>query len=227
MLRYTTSRMTTVATPRQSRIGGLTRLVLVFVLGGVVVVGVMAVMAPWGFYMGGRFHAIPLWQGWGRIHSNSAGGDYVVYVWFWPDHGKFRQLAYVQGRALVCTPRGERFNLELGGDFEKPPGTDSNGKKVTIYMFNRSVRKQLTGADRRPELELRGKWNNPDLVLDDHGSVARNFDHDANLYSDGKSHSYLYPDLSNRLYLGEVSPITLREGSKSEFESECKAIKTR
>ena len=65
------------------------------------------------------------------------------------------------------------------------------------------------------------------MVLDDHGSLQRNFDHDAKLYSDGKSHSYVYPDLTNRLYLGEVSPITLREGSKSEFESECKAIKTR
>ncbi|HEY2169401.1 MAG TPA: hypothetical protein VGJ30_07225 [Candidatus Angelobacter sp.] len=212
--------MTTLPSPRKSG-GNLTKLALVGLLCAVAVLGFMAVAAPWGFYMGGSFHAIPLWQGWGRMHSNSAGGDYAVYVWFWPDHGKFRQLAYVQGRALVCTPRGEKFNLNLGGNFAKPDdglgGRDLNGKTASFYMFNRTVKHILGGGNARPELELRGRWSNPDLVLDDHSSIQRNFDHDANLYPDGK----------NRPYMGEVSPVTLHEGSKSGFDAVCAAVKTR
>jgi len=208
--------MATVAPPRQSRIGCLTRLVLLFVLAGVIVVGVMAVIAPWAFYMGGRFHMIPLWQGWGRMHSNTAGGDYAVYVWFWPDHGKFRQLAYVQGRALLCTPRGERFNLELGGDFDKSAGSDLNGQRASFYMFNRTVKHILGGANTRPDLELRGKWSNPDLVLDDHGSIARNFQPDATLYA-GQS--------PGRPYMAEVATVTLHEGSNRDFEAACAAVK--
>jgi len=180
-------------------------------------VAVLALAAPWGFFMGGRFHAIPMWQGVGRIDSNRAGGGYAVYVWFWPDHGRFRQLGYVQGNAMVCTPRGEKFYLTLGGNLDKPTGTDSNGKRISLYMFNRSVKRQLVGADRRPELELRGKWSNPDLVLDDHGSLARNFDHDAKLYATGTS----------RPYMEEVSPVTLHQGGKSEFDTACAAVKTR
>ena len=209
--------MRTVSGPRKSGLGSLMRLVLVFLLLGGVVVVVIAIAAPWGFFMGGRFHAIPMWQGVGRIDSNRAGGGYAVYVWFWPDHGRLRNLGYVQGNASVCTPRGEKFFLTLGGTLEKPAGTDTNGTRINLYMFNRSFKRQFEGADRRPDLELRGKWSNPDLVLDDHGSVARNFDHDAKLYATGAS----------RPYMDEVSPVTLHQGGKSEFDAACAAVKTR
>lgn len=207
--------------PRQSRMGCLTRLVLILLLVGAVMAGGTYFFTPWAYYMGGRFHWIPMWQGWGRLHSNSAGGDYAIYIWFWPDHGRFRQLAYVQGRAMVCTPRGERFNLKLGGDFAKPDGgwrgSDLNGKSASFYMFNRTASHIFNGGNARPELELRGHWSNPDLVLDDHSSLQRNFDHDARLYTDRKS----------RPYMGEISPITLHEGGKSDFDAACAAVKSR
>jgi len=208
--------MPTISRPRKSSLG-LGGLVLVLLLVGGAVVAVIAIAAPWGFFMGGRFHAIPMWQGVGRVNSNRAGGGYAVYVWFWPDHGRLRNLGYVQGNAMVCTPRGEKFFLTLGGTLENPAGTDTNGKRISLYMFNRSVKKQFAGADRRPELELRGKWSNPDLVLDDHGSLARNFDPDGKLYATGAS----------RPYMEEVSPVTLRASDKSEFDAACAAVKTR
>jgi hypothetical protein len=208
--------MPTISRPRKSGLG-LGGLVLVLLLVGGVVVAVIAIGAPWGFFMGGHFHAIPMWQGVGRIDSNRAGGGYAVYVWFWPDHGRLRNLGYVQGNAMVCTPRGEKFFLTLGGTLEKPTGADTNGKRISLYMFNRSVKKQFAGADRRPELELRGKWSNPDLVLDDHGSLARNFDPDGKLYATGAS----------RPYVEEVLPVTLLAGDKSEFDAACAAVKTR
>ena len=202
--------------PRKSRLGCLTQLVLLFVLIGAVFMGGAVLFAPWAFYMGGRSHMIPMWQGWGRLHSNSGGGDYTLYIWFRPDSGRLRGLVYVKGDAVLCTPRGEKFVLTLGGTFGKPDGgwrgSDLNGKSANFYMFNRTVSHILNGASPRPELKLHGKWNNPDLVLDDDSSIQRNFDHDARLY----------PDAKNRPYLGEVSPITLHEGSKSDFEAACK-----
>ena len=209
--------MTTVATPRKSRLGCLTQLVLVALLCGVIGIGVVAVTAPWGFFMGGRFHLIPQWQGLGRLHSNTAGGDYVLYIFFSPKSGKGLGTTHVSGNGLLCTPRGETFSLRLGGDFEKNIGTSTDGKKATFYMNNYSVASQFSG-NTKPSLDLRGKWVNPDLVMDDQGSIARNFESDATLYT---GHS------PGRPYMAEVSAVTLHEGSKSEFESACKAVKTR
>jgi len=214
---YTTAMNTLPASGQsrsRSRLGCLTQIILIFVVAGVVMVAFFAVAAPWAFYMGGRFHLVPQWQGWGRLHSNSAGGDYALYVTLWPDHGRFRQLVYVTGTAVVCTPRGERFVLTLGGGFDKPPARDLNGKRAGLYMFNRNFKRRYAGGSGRPELELRGHWSNPDLVGDDDGSIARNFDPDARLYPDGKSHPYM----------GEVSPVTLHEGGMSGFEAACRAI---
>jgi hypothetical protein len=211
------SAMTPLPVPRKSRLGCLTQLVLLALLCGVVGIGVVVVTAPWGFFMGGRFHLIPQWQGLGRLHSNSAGGDYVLYIFFSPKSGKGLGLTHVSGNGWLCTPRGEKFFLSVGGDFEKDIKTDTNGKTASFYMSNRSVASQFSG-NTRPSLELRGKWINPDLVMDDHGSIARNFEPDGKLYA---GHS------PGRPYMAEVSAVTLHEGSKSEFESACAAVKTR
>ncbi len=204
-------------TRRRSGRGDLFRLLVVLVVVVAALAGATAFFAPWGFYMGGRFHWFPSWQGWGRLHSNSAGGDYAIYIYMYPKGGRGMGMTHVAGNGVLCTPRGERIKLTLGGDFEKHMGVDTNGKTASFYMHKLSPVSLMMGQSLRPELELRGKWNNPDLVLDDHSSIQRNFDHNAQLYPDGK----------NRPYLGEVSPVTLREGSMSDFEATCKAVKTR
>lgn len=209
--------MTTVPMRRKSGLGCFTQVGLALVLGVVVIFGVIAIVAPWGFYMGGRFHLIPTWEGWGKMHSNSAGGDYVLLMSFSPKTGKGLGLTHVSGNAWLCTPRGEKFTLSVGGDFEKHMGLDTNGKKASFYMLNRTASHIFGGGSAKPELELRGRWNNPDLVLDDHSSIQRNFDHDAKLYPDGK----------NRPYLGEVSQVILHEGGKSDFDAACAAVKSK
>lgn len=193
------------------------QLVYALLLGIVVVGGITALVAPWGFFMGGRFHVLPMWQGVGRLHSNRAGGDYVLHIWFYPSIRKGTGLTHVAGNGELCTPRGEKFYLGLGGDFEKNLRLDTNGKKATFYMSNRSVKSQFSGKD-APHLELRGKWNNPDLVMDDHGSIARAFEPDATLYT---GHS------PSRPYMAEVSPVTLHEGGRADFDAACKAVKSR
>lgn len=191
--------------------------VVLLVLIVVVVVGLPALLTPWGFFMGGRFHVIPSWTGWGKMHSNKAGGDYVIMMTFSPKTGKGLGPTHVDGNAWLCTPRGEKFTLHLGGDFQKDLRLDTNGKTASLYMNSYTIKSQFTG-DNRPHLEFRGKWNNPDLVLDDHGSIARNFEPDGTLYS---GHS------PSRPYMAEVVPVTLHEGSNSEFEAACNAVKSR
>ena len=201
--------------------GCLTRLVLTLVIVGAVMAGAIYLFAPWAYYMGGRFHWFPSWQGAGRLHSNSGGGDYALLLYFYPKSSRWSGLRHVSGRAWLCTPRGERFSLDLGGDFAKPDGGwrghDLNGKTASFYMFNRTAAHIFGGASPRPDLKLQGHWQNPYLVLDDDSSIQRNFDRDGRLRTSSKG----------VLYKGEVSTITLREGSKSDFDAACAAVKSR
>jgi hypothetical protein len=206
-LKYTTLRM---QPPRKPRFGCLTGLLIVLLLGTVVYFGIPAVFYPWSFFMGGRFHLLPGWQGWGRMHSTTAG-DYLLYVWMQADSRGRQHSSQLKGRAILCTPRGEKFPLTLSGGFEKHMGTDTNGKTGHLSMYTRHI---LSGDD-RPRLELYGMWHNPDLVMDDHGTLANDFQPDGTLWA-GKS--------KDRQSHHETLSITLHEGKASDFEAACAAI---
>jgi len=203
---------------RRSGPGCIVQMLGLFALGAVLAIGICAVFAPWAFYMGGHFHLIPQWNGWGRLHSNLAG-DYVLYVSLSPttnrtgtggvNHGK----PQISGRGFLCTPRGETYKLRLGGDFDKASGTDLQGKSAYLYMNHYSP----FGGSNAPSLEFRGKWNNPDLVLDDHGSITRAFDPGGTLVT----------NQHKRPYIQEVAPVTLHEGPYSDFEAACSAMKSK
>ena len=196
--------------PRK-RFGCMTQMAILMVILIAVFLGIPALLTPWGFFMGGHFHLVPSWTGVGTIHSTRAGGDYVIMMTISPKTGRGMGPAHVDGNAWLCTPRGERFTLHLGGDFQKDIRMDTDGKTASFYMNSYTLKSQFTG-DQRPHLELRGRWQNPDLVLDDHGSIARNFQPDATLWPPG----------GQRPYMSEVVPVTLHEGGKSDFEAECK-----
>jgi hypothetical protein len=203
---------------RRSGPGCIVQLLALLALGAMLPLGICAVFMPWGFYMGGDFHPIPQWTGWGRMHSNLAG-DYVLYVSLSPStnrsgtggvsHGR----PQVSGRGFLCTPRGGTYRLRLGGDFDKPSGTDLQGKSAYLYMNHYSP----LGGSNAPSLEFRGKWNNPDLVLDDHGSLTRAFDPGGTLVTNHHM----------RPYIQEVVPVTLHPGSWSDFEAACAALKSK
>lgn len=162
--------------------------------------------------MGGKFHMIPTWHGWGRMHSNS--GDYVLFVTMNPRTGT-RGIAHVAGTGVLCTPRGETFNLTLGADFERNMGASTDGKHAYLYLHKRGGFFSSTASDSRPELEFHGAWHNPDLVLDDHASLSRAFKPDGTLYAPHDPRT-----------THETVPLVLHEGSQSEFDSACQALKT-
>jgi len=198
--------------PRRARHGCFVQVLGALVFAVVVLTGVMAIVAPWGFYMGGHFHLIPNWTGWGQMHSKTAG-DYALLVSFSPKTGRYLGLTHVSGTAVICTPRGEQYKLRLSGDFQNPHGTDLQGKTAHLYANHYSTFSGSTD----PSLDFRGKWNNPDLVLDDHGSLNRAFDPGGALVTNHHT----------RPYIQEVVPVTLHEGSKSDFNAACAALKTR
>ena len=196
--------------PRKARHGCVVQVLAALVFGVVVLLGVMALVTPWGFYMGGHFHLIPQWSGWGQMHSKLAG-DYALFVNFSPKTGRHLGLTHVSGNAYLCTPLGEQYKLRLSGDFENPHGTDLQGKTAHLYANNYST---FSGGT-APSVDFRGKWSNPDLVLDDHGSLNRAFD------PGGK----LVTNQHMRPYVQEVVPLTLHEGDYSDFNAACAALK--
>jgi hypothetical protein len=197
--------------PRKARHGCVVQVLAALALGVVLIIGIQAVFTRWGFYMGGHFHLIPNWTGWGQMHSKLAG-DYALFVNFSPKTGRHLGPTHVSGNAVICTPRGEQYKLRLGGDFGKPSGTDLQGKSAYLYMNNYSVLSSSTA----PSLDFRGKWNNPDLVLDDQGSLNRAFDPGGAV-----TNHHMRP------YMQEVVPLILHEGSHADFEAACAALKKR
>jgi hypothetical protein len=144
------------------------------------------------------------------MHSKIAS-DYALLVTFSPKTGRGLGLTHVSGNAVICTPRGEQYKLRLSGDFQNPHGTDLQGKTAHLYASNYSTFSGRTA----PSLDFRGKWNNPDLVLADGGSLNRAFD------PGGK----LVTNQHMRPFVQEVVPLTLHEGSRSDFNAACAALK--
>jgi hypothetical protein len=100
----------------------------------------------------------------------------------------------------------------MAGFFGEGSGVDLQGRTATIYPHNYNPK--LTGHN-DPSLEFRGRWNNPDLVLDDQGSINQAFDPDGGLAKKNQARS----DKQERLSL------TLHEGSRSDFDAACAALK--
>lgn len=194
--------------------GCITQLVLIFALMAVGFVVVTAVFAPWGFYMGGKFHIVPTWQGWGTLQTKS--GRYLIYVYFYPRPSGSRVLPgpSVGGTAYLCSPRGEHFYMKLGGGMRRGIGLSTDGEKISLYMNNHSSFYSNFTSDYRPSIELRGQWQNPNIVMDDHGSISRAFEPDGTVY---RGHG------GSRPYPGEITPVTLTPGSYSDFAAACKA----
>jgi hypothetical protein len=196
--------------------GCLTRLVLILVVGVALIVAIDGLFAPWSFYLGGQMHLPPGWQGVGTMHTDT--GDYVLYLWMMPQpngRGSLYNFPYFRGWAYLCTPRGERFPLRLSASMHEHPGTDTNGMAIDISMYWRPWHYSFSNED-RPRLSLRGRWQNPDLVMDDRGSLSRAFLPDGSVY--------LGP-ARNQPAAREMLPIVLHEAAWSGWFSDCRVAK--
>jgi len=203
---------------RKSRwgcLGCLWQVTLALLFGCVVMLAVSWLLYPWAFYMGGSFHFLPYWQGWAKMHAKS--GDYALMVRLVPTSRGSRMYAgsHVTGNAWLCTPRGELFRMHLGGGMRPYLKRSSDGEAIHLYMYNWPWYAPFTG-DHRPGLDFRGRWHNPNLVGDDHGSISNEFNADASVYRGGDR---------SRPYSTETVPVTFVPGTYSDFQSACASLR--
>jgi hypothetical protein len=113
------------------------------ILGFILLLAIDAVFLPWSFHMGGRFHPIPMWRGWGRMHSGS-GHDYALYVWFEPYHHSGRGGTAINaagpevvGWGELCTPQGEHYELRVRGYLPRNIGASTDGQRMELDAYRR------------------------------------------------------------------------------------------
>jgi hypothetical protein len=156
------------------------RLVVVLVFLGAVYLLVTAAFTPWGFFLGGRFHLIPVWFGKGTLHTS--GGDYQLSLYVYPSSSRAGG-SVVGGRATLCTPGGERFRMKLwGGMGKRFQETSLEGKPIHMQLYTPPLGWRINAPDYRPELDFHGKWTGDGLELDDGGSLSRAFLPDGEVY---------------------------------------------
>ena len=200
---------------KQGCLGCLGRLLLILLLGGLLIVAIDAVFAPWSFFLGGHFHYLPMWQGWGRVHT--AGGDYLLYLYLYPapggSSGPLAGYPHLSGSGYVCTPRGEKIWLTGGGMFQdKHIGIHPDGRQVGLYAHRKQVA-NFGAPDYRPDLDFHGTWQGDSFVGDDKGSFAMAFAPDGHLYKRGETPT-----------LKEIVPVTLKEDlswTMADFNAAC------
>src|SRR5947209_7933498 len=185
--------MTTVANsdafndprPKRRRTNDWGKLVLFLVAVSCAILIVQAALHPWGFYLGGHRHLLPIWQGTGTLHAPAAGGDYSLYVYLYPASRSYGHLSTsVNGSAYLCTPRGELFRLKLSGSMPRNPGTQVVGTPISLYLRSARPLRRMT-RDYRPRLEFHGKWGDRTLLLEDSTPLTYAFNPDGTLREKG------------------------------------------
>lgn len=184
---------------------------VVFLIVLLIGLGVLyAALNPWAFFMGGDYHPFGYWTGWGQMHSPTAG-DYFLYVTIYPNmhsRGTIVPGEPVKGNAYLCTPKGERFYLKLGGGMPWGYYVNSLGKSIHVYMYNY----RTFSPDDRPSFDLYGHWGQGELVANDHKTLSTAFLPDGTLRPKG---SHVQPS-----QIADIQ-VTLREGTYSEFKAAC------
>ncbi len=161
---------------------GMDLLLLLAILGFVCLLP--SFFTPWAYYLGGHFHLIPYWQGWGRVRVESAGGDYVLYVQMEPSTRGSRILpsSNLTGIAYLCTPAGERLRLRLGGSMPFRLNLITTGEPIHLYMSNTLAWNHNFTGDHRPNLDFYGNWKDRAIEMDDRRSLSTSFLPDGTVY---------------------------------------------
>ncbi|MBR1221269.1 hypothetical protein JQ557_24935 [Bradyrhizobium sp. U87765 SZCCT0131] len=186
----------------------------VFIVAGFLISSVItAVFAPWAFFLGGRFHWLPIWQGVGVLEA-PGHGRFGLRVRLYPSpRGTKFGGTYVRGTAELCTLAGVTFALNLQGSTADAVGADMNGHTLSLDLANRPAWWWVDGRYEtwRPRLALHGRWVNPQLVLDDGGTFVREFAADGMLRAQPGA-------------AGVSAHGALHEGGSADFAALCRQL---
>jgi len=202
---------------RAGCLGTLVKLAAILAFGLLASGVVFVILSPWAFFLGGTFHLVPGWKGWGTLHAKS--GDYAVYVQFWPSFRRnpnMRPTSQLRGTGYLCSPRGERFRMKVSGDMPPSLPMKTDGETISLGMDYWPTFSGSFITDHRPAFSLRGHWKNPNIEMDDNGTISLAFEPDGSVRRRSGA---------NLPYKGEVVPVTLRPGTESDFDAACKAGK--
>ena len=145
--------------------------------------------------------------------KSRTAGDYVLFVRLSPTvrgHQMFPAWD-LKGNAYLCTPKGERFTLRLGGDMPRKFYVNSMGQPIHLWMDNWRATLPV-GAQTQPYIRVDGHWAPSEVIGDDHKSISAAFQPDGTL----KPRTYVVPSQA------ELIQVTLHEGSYSSFEAACR-----
>lgn len=89
----------------------------------------------------------------------------------------------------------------------------TDGEAIHIYVYYWPWNGNFI-TDHRPSLDFRGHWRNPDLVMDDQGTIAKAFQSDGSV-----NRGAARPSPS------EIVPVTFVQGSYSDFKAACSTLR--
>ena len=151
----------------------LSRTQLVLIIGGLLVVGVWGlplayrvVMAPWSIGLGGRDTLVGTWSGSLRAQQGAEYGLYLDLA-YWERSSSSRRgrrgsRPNLKGRAVLCTPVGERFDYAVTG----AAGRSGDIKQLWLEYGDpklSALNFRLSGAWRPGALALTVPRHNPFL----------------------------------------------------------------
>ena len=116
--------------------------------------------APWVYFTGGSFHAVPWWSGTGSFAAPD--GTYQIYIYLHPLHTGAHRTFYtaLEGNGHLCTPSGERLALHVEGDMDKHLPSNTIGRWIAISSYVRSKPGTFSElkAPGSPYVKLTGVW---------------------------------------------------------------------
>jgi hypothetical protein len=197
--------------------GCLGQSALALAFGFALLLAINATLYPYAFTLGGHFHPLPYWSGWGRTHVESAGGDYLLFIGVGPWSNRYARYpgSSLRGRAWVCTPKGEMLMMYLGGGMDRIWRGPTVGKSVGLYMNYWPALSGNFRTDHRPSLKFQGHWADRSMQLDDEKTISRAFLSDGTVF---RSQPGAHPGGN------EIATIDVREGSWSDFKAACSAM---
>ena len=150
---------------------------LVVLLAALIPLGVL-VTNPWAFHIGGRWTPLLTWLGSGKLLTKG-GIEYPLFVMFYPSshfsrlrlNGQ-RPTGGVQGSACLCTSPGVSQYLKLSGTIYGG-WRSTEGSVMDLRLLEPTI--VDVGQSRAGYFDLFGRWQGPELVMDDRGSWSSLF----------------------------------------------------
>ena len=179
------------------------RTIILLVLSIAALYGGIVLLNPWAIHMGNRWTPLLFWIGTGKLVTSD--GAYPLLVTLSPSsHGSklrldgLRPTGGVSGWGWLCTPQGTKTLRVYGTIYEAWRSTDGALMQLRLLERIQNFPMVRDGG----YFDLLGRWQGSQLVMDDRRHWSAPF--------------------QSGLSIKHAS-VTLRPGSKSEFNSDCAA----